>query len=556
MANRSRKITVTMADNKSAWDKIVGFLNPTPNSEVTKKISADYSGSGSGSYRLLFATGFNGEKDMGELGPIKDYKPDYAILTLRSWQAFLESNLAQTIIGRKTKWVIGKGLKLQAEPAKGILKEEGIAFDNQAFCDQVEARFNLYRKSKTADYAGMNSLNKLASEAYKNAIVGGDVLVVLRLIDGIVKVQLIDAAHVMSPQYGNEIWPQVLANGNMIRNGVELDAQKKIVAFYVRNWDNPNTIFKTERIPARIEGLDVECAFLIYGLNFRLDSVRGLPLLSVVLETIKKLDRYKEATVGSAEERQKIAYTIEHTKQSTGENPLAAAMAKALDSSNPRNEDLPKDTMGNNLANTIAATTNKQVFNLPIDSQLKSLASVNELSFKEFFNVNADHVCAAVQIPPNVAFSKYEDSFSASRAALMDWENTLDVDREEFTFYEKVYQFWFMIEVLNNRIQAPGFLKALYEKDNILTEAYLKARFIGAPVPHIDPVKEVKAQRMKLGLTGDSLPLTTLEAATEALNGGESRHNLEQYSKELKSSKDLGIFEEPITLQPANGAAC
>ena len=516
-------------------------------------MQADYSGSGGVGFRFMFATSFNGEKNMGEMGPIKDYKPDYAILQLRSWQAFLESDVAQTIIGRKVKWVIGKGLKLQAEPSKEILKEEGFVFDNQAFCNSVEARFNLFKKSLSSDYAGMNTLDELASETYKNAIVGGDVLVVLRLIGGIPKVQLIDACHVMSPQYGNEIFPMVLPNGNLVRNGVEYDETKKIVAFYVRLWENPNDIFKFERIPARIEGLDIECAFLVYGLKFRLDSVRGLPLLSVVMETLKKLDRYKEATVGGAEERQKVAYTIVHQKNSTGENPFGKQLVKAFDSSNPRNEDMAKDTVGNNLANTIAATTQKQVFNLPIDSEVKELKSDQELTFAPFFKVMSEQACAAVQIPPNVAFSKYEDSFSASRAALMDWQNTLDVDRDSFNFYRKVYAFWFTIQVLQNKIQAPGYLAALYAGDSMVVDAYLKSRFIGAPVPHIDPVKEVKAIREKLGLTGESLPLITLEAATEALSGGEANHNMEQYAEELQKSKDLKIFEQPMTVQPDGG---
>jgi hypothetical protein len=51
-------------------------------------------------------------------------------------------------------------------------------------------------------------------------------------------------------------------------------------------------------------------------------------------------------------------------------------------------------------------------------------------------------------------------------------------------------------------------------------------------------------------LTGDSLPMTTLEAATEALNSGDSNSNMEQYANELNKSKALKIFEEPITLQP------
>jgi len=45
----------------------------------------------------------------------------------------------------------------------------------------------------------------------------------------------------------------------------------------------------------------------------------------------------------------------------------------------------------------------------------------------------------------------------------------------------------------------------------------------------------------------------TLEAATEALSGGEANHNMEQYAEELQKSKDLKIFEQPMTVQPDGG---
>ena len=65
------------------------------------------------------------------------------------------------------------------------------------------------------------------------------------------------------------------------------------------------------------------------------------------------------------------------------------------------------------------------------------------------------------------------------------------------------------------------------------------ARFTGPMFPHIDPLKEVNAERAKLGDLAKDIPLTTVEAATEALNGGDSASNLEQFIEELKSAKPL-----------------
>ncbi len=144
--------------------------------------------------------------------------------------------------------------------------------------------------------------------------------------------------------------------------------------------------------------------------------------------------------------------------------------------------------------------------------------------------------------------SKYDSNFSASRAALKDWENTLNVKRKEFAFafMQPIYNFFLEIEILNNRISAPGYLLARLIGDMYILEAYRNARFIGMPVPHIDPLKEVKAEREKLGARGADFPLTTVEAATENLGGGESRSNMEQFSEELVTAKELDILAAPV----------
>lgn len=516
---------------KSAFkeDKQSTVLLPAP--------KADFTG---GTSRHLFTFSYNGEKNLGEIGPIKKYSIDYEGLRLRSWQSYLESEITQTVINRFATWVIGKGLKLQAEPIGQILKEENIDLDSQSFCTSVEARFNIFRKSKSSDYSNMKNIDILANTAFKNAIIGGDVLVILRYIDGFIKIQLVDGAHIQSPSYGSELYPNELQSGNRIINGIEMSLTGEHVRYFIRTSD-----YKVIPIEAKGKESGLQMAFLVYGLDYRLDNVRGLPLVSTVLETLKKLERYKEATVGSAEERQKIAFSIEHDITSTGENPLNKNLAKAFNYD--AQEDIPEDSTGNVLANTVAATTNKQAFNMPIGAELKMLESKNELYFKDFYTVNIDLVCAALGIPPEVAMSKYDSNFSASRAALKDWEHTLNVKRHEFSFmfYQPIYNFWLEIQILKNKIAAPGYLMAKAKDDQVVMDCYRNARFVGAPVPHIDPKKEVDAERAKLGITAASLPLTTLEAATENLNGGESDSNMEQYSKELLKSKQLKIIEEP-----------
>lgn len=537
-----------MADSKNLLDKITSFFVKKEPEIVKETPRADYYGGGT--YHHLFSVGYNGEKNLGEMGLPKNYVMQYDILRIRSHQSYIESEITQIVMSRLETWVIGKGLKLQAEPSKTVLEEEKITLEAQKFSKTTEARFNVFRKSKDCDYSGMLNLDMIASEAYKNSIIGGDALVVLRYGDKGLTIQLIDGAHVQSQIYGTEYLPQKLENGNRVMNGIEVDEKGKTVAYWVRGWQDVASAFKFERIEVYPNGSDLEMAFLIFGSKYRINNVRGVPLIANVLETLKKLERYKEATVGSAEERQKIPYTIEHGIGSTGENPLQGLMAKAHDIE-AINDNLPVDINGKELANTVAATTNKATFNMPIDSKLTSLETKNELYFKDFYTVNIDLVCASLSIPPNVAMSKYDSNFSASRAALKDWEHTLGVIRHrfQFQFYQKIYNVWLHIEILKNKINAPGYLMASIKGDGFILTAYRNCRFIGSQVPHIDPLKEVNAERAKLGLLGVNLPFTTLEAATEALNGGESFANMEQFAEELEKAEELELTTPEVDPQ-------
>lgn len=489
-------------------------------------------------YQPIFSISYDGEKNQGAMGPIQTYWLDYIALRARSWASYLDSEITQGIINKFKIWTIGTGLKLQSEPSKLVLESEGIAIDKEEFSKFIEARFMIFGRSKKVDHSERKNLHQLAGTAYINSDIGGDVLVVLRLVKENITIQLIDGSQVQQPLFTSKFHADAKGRGNTIRHGVERDKAGKHIAYYIRKAFNDFTIIKAKSA-GRLT------AFLVYGSEYRIDNVRGIPRIVAVMESIKKIDRYKEATVGSAEERQKIAFAIEHDVTSTGENPLLAGVKAAF------NADVPKQTGkidGEAVANKIAATTDKQVINMPIGAKLHSLEAKNELYYDSFITSNRNSIASSINIPPEVAYSKYDSNFSASRAALKDWEHTLIVNRGDFSFqfYQNIYNFWFEVQVLLNKIQAPGYLEALARGNDMVIESYRNARFVGANVPHIDPVKEVTAERLKLG--NKFVPLTTVEAATEAVNGGDYDQNVEQVIKEVEKADVLNMdkIEEPI----------
>jgi capsid protein len=525
-------------------------LKPEVKNDVQPEVENKHTPSAySGNY--ICTVPFDGEKNLGELGPIVKYIPDYENLRHRSWQLFLDSDICQIVIRRLSMWVVGKGMKLQAEPQISVLDTEGISMTQEQsvkFGNSTEARWKIYASSTDADYHEEQNLNQLAYTAYLNSKVGGDVLVVLRYIDDAVKVQLIDGAHIVTPLEFN--WQgdstYLTPNGGKVRSGIEYDERMRPVAFHVRKGFN-----SYERIPVYGKKGGIKQAFLVSGFKYRLDNARAMPLLSVIMETAKKLERYKEATLATVEERAKITLAIEHQLGASGENPWDGARAKGMLGASglgvKLSDDLPKDITGKELADNVAATTNKSAINLPQGSKITALDSKTEANFGAFMEPNIDLMCAAVQIPPDVAMQKYENSYSSSRAATKDWEHTLMVEREDFSgqFYQPIYNFWLEMEILKNKVRAIGYIDAIISKNSMAIAAYRYARWVGQNVPHIDPVKEVEAVRLKLGKAFDNVPLITLEAATEALNGGDFSTNIQQVAAEYKEADKLleGIIE-------------
>jgi len=482
--------------------------------------------------QVIISTGFDGEKNWGDMGPAKHYSLHHATLRARSWQAYLESEVAVTVLEKMVLWIIGSGLKLQCNPDEVVLRSEGAIINKEAFNELTERRFAMWAADKESSYNGQLTLAETAYLAYRDAKVGGDVLVILRY-DGMWKVELVDGSHVCNPM-GVSVNP-------LLRNGVEIDERGRHVAYHVRRPKAENLgVYEWEKVPAYSASTGIRTAYMVYGSKYRLNDTRGLPVLAAVLETLRKLDDYKEATLGSAQEIAKIVYQIIHQDISTGESPLMGEIAKIAQATNGT---VAVDDNMEKLVKLIAATTKKQTYNMPKGSKMESVEHKGSLIFKEFYETNTDIVCSAVGIPPNVAKSIYNDSFSASRAATKDWEHKIDTERAWFRaqFYQPIYEAWLYTEVMMGKIAAPKLLQFHREKNRMGLSAYHGSRFTGPKFPHIDPVKEVKAEREKLGPLFAHIPLTTVEQATENLMGGDSDSNMQQASEELKFGKTLGL---------------
>lgn len=468
---------------------------------------------------------WDGEKTLGELGVVQRLVPDYRKLRLRMYHAYATIDTIKIIASKFFYWTIGSGLKLQVEPNRTVLESEGISNDAKVYAKfqkDAEARFMVYANSKLSDYAGGKNLHDLAMNAYQGEFLGGDMLCIVRFGDYGPNMQVVSGEHVRDPEM-NQI-EEAKKRGNKVKHGIEIDSKGGEVAYFIvqEKEDGSDTF---ERIPAYGEKSRKRLAWMVSGKKISPDHVRAVPQMSQSLEKVNKLDRYTEATVTKAEQGAKIVHTIEHKEFSTGENPLQQAVAKKRGETVITGNDIINNrNLADGLANRITETTSGMTFNLPNGAELKSFQSQAEDNYPEFKTSIFEEVSAGSDVPPEVAMQKYNSNYSASRAAINSFGYIIFINRTKFSndFYVPFYKLWLEFQILTKKISAPGYLENI--ENPMVTESYSQCRFTGKNMPHIDPLKEIKAVREMLGLS-DSTPLISREQATEMLGAGQWDEN-------------------------------
>lgn len=495
----------------------------------------------------LIQVSFTGEITPDEVSPTKDYIPDYVRLSGKSWQLYYESELAQIVINNDINWVCGTGLNLKIEPKTKVLTNLGVDPIPDDFTRDFEELFKVYKKSNMSSWSTTMTLDKLSRVSRLTKIVGGDVLHVYRYSGKQrVSLQAIDGRNVVSPTRSIDL-NNIKSRGNRVIHGVEINSTGRHVAYWVKTLKNQtndtrNTEafsfdkYEIKRILATGPKSKRVLAKLCYGSQYRIDEVRGMPLLSALLESANVLQRYKDAAVGSAEERQNIPYAIQHGEKSTGENPLEEAIATAEGLGIPNAaETVPVGgyAVTDGFARRVASTTKKTVINMPIDSQIKAIESKSELYYKDFVITNFGFFCATLGQPPEVALLAFNSNFSASRMAGKMWEYNVDIKRnqEGDDLYRPFSSMLLEVAVNTNMIPYSKIYHQAKSAGWVAMEALEYSRFTGVPIPHVDPVKEVAAERLKLGDAFKDMPLTTPQASAERLNLGELATNMPEFKK-------------------------
>jgi lambda family phage portal protein len=478
---------------------------------------------------------WGGDKYHGGFGPTQLFDLDYWTLRQRSGQLFRENMYARGLLRRMVTNEINTGLSLEAKPEGLIL---GIDDDKlEDWSEEVETRFELWGKNaRLCDYFGERTFGALQRHLRFESLVDGDVLVLLDVdrVTGLPKVRLVNANRVRTP-----LDDTGRRETHTIVHGVELDKNNRQVAYWVDQDDGTS-----KRVPRYGPRSGRRVAWLVYGTERRMDDVRGEPILALILQSLKEVDRYRDAALRKAVINSVLAMFIQKDEDKIGTLPMIGGATRRdevapVDNSNAsRTYDITKYLPG-----TIIQEL--QVGEKPVPHSTAG----TDVNFQPFEEAMIHAFAWVNEYPPEIMKLMFSSNYAASQGAIKELKIYLNMRRTDYSenFNQPVYVEWFVSSVLQRAIEAQGLLEAWRDpRQHDVFGAWVMAEWCGAIKPTTDPVKEAKAYQIMVAEGW----ITNARVARE-LTGTKFSKNIKQLLKENEQKAEALVpLAEPVEDTP------
>lgn len=466
----------------------------------------------------------DGEKFAGGFGATHLLATDYWTLRQRSEQLFKTHIYARGIISRFVTNEINTGLHLEAVPEEAIL---GFAEDELAdWTEDVENRFHLWAKTPSlCDRRGVDTFGSLQATARTEALISGDCLSVIEQ-DRRTKlptVRLYSGACVQTPM---GVKPQ---RGHKIVHGVEIDAVGRHIAYWIRKEDGT-----AKRLPAFGEKSGRRIAWLVYGTRRRIGEVRGEPLLSAVLQSLRELDRYRDSTQRKALLGSLWLGWIEKENDKIGSGFMGRSgigrnqRAQVDNSAKERNFSVTEQVPG----------LFAQELQVGEKVKFQNAVSTDE-KFSDFEAAILYGIAWSLEVPPEILTLSFNANYSASQAAINEFKMYLDRARMDFAdaFCVPVYHEWLLSEVLNERVSAPGLLDAWRDPmQSDVMAAWFASDWAGHIKPSTDTLKQARGLEHAIGMG-----LIDLDRAAREFSGMKFSKVAKKLKRQVQMLKEAGL---------------
>lgn len=422
--------------------------------------------------------------------------------------------------------VVGTGLQPVPEPDAKVLGWS----DEQAaqFKEMVTREFSLWADSKECTLDGGNTFYERQALVLGARLESGDCFTILP--DGAptvtqpykLRLQIIEADRCASPS--DEVNTADVVEGVRLRGGAP-------VAYYILD-QHPGALSLAggNSLKGRwyeAIGQSGRRRILHHFRPTRPEQTRGVPYLAPVIQVIKDLGRYTEAEISAAVTSAFYTVFIEQDGASAPA-PIFGADPSAAQSTNETVPPAGQEIEMGPAAIVGLAKGEKANFANPTRPNT---------AYEPFVMGLLTLIGAGLGIPVELLVKKFNSSYSASKAALLDaWQHF----RSErawlvLSFCQPVYETWMAEAVSSGRIQAPGFFR-----DPLIRWAYTRAAWHGDSQGSINPKDEVAAYRDAIDAR-----LMTHERAEWELFGSDWTRTFRTKQREQKLLNDAGMAPVP-----------
>lgn len=472
------------------------------------------------------------------ISPREDIDQHNYTLRQRSRSLQMSSPLAASAVNTNRTNVVGVGLKLRCRVNR---KRLGLS-DHQAEAweSKTQEEWEIWASDKRAcDATGINNFYGLQQLAFSSSLVSGDIFGLFKEYETCnmypykLRIHLIEADRVSTPSSSRRWgYPYLTTgeaeNGNTIYDGVEVDRNGRVVAYYICDqypdqlaltlpkWTRVEAYGKTTGMPNILHVMSSE----------RPDQYRGVSYLAPIIEQVLQLKRYTDAETTAAVVESFFTAFIKN---------LSDPSVTALSETNAEDEVSDHENeyeMGP--GNIIQLAPGQDVeFGDP-----KRPGG----GFEGFVRALSEQMGAALELPADLLLKSFNKAYSASRSALMEAWKAFRMRRRWFVddFCQPAYTAWLSEAISSGRIKAPGFFT-----DPIIRAAWLGTDWIGPSQGQLDPSKEIKAELLAI-----NEGLTTREQATIKLNGGSWEDNIAQLKRENELLSHIRPQTSLITEEP------
>lgn len=446
--------------------------------------------------------------------------------TLRARSADLERNdaIAAGAMNTAATHTIGVGVVPHARLDRdylGLTDEQAEAWERR--CNLIWATV---AESRTLDIEGKFDFYFRQELGLRSVLGRGDMLVIRRYLErpgellGL-KVQYVEADRICNKD--------LAPNTDTLMDGVAFDADGAPVAYHVLNrhpGENLGLPLPTGPwtiVQAQGSESDSRRAMLVYRPT-RLGQTRGVPWFAPVIEALKQISRYSEAEIMAAVISSFFTVFVKTANGDTGVGDMGdpASLAASRSGTGAQN-DLrlgPAAILGLQQGEDVEIADPKRP----------------NAGFDPFMTAFLRFTGVALEIPYELLVKAFNSSYSASRAALLEGWRAVMTRRDWYvrSFCQPVREWVIEEAVARGLLSAPGFFT-----DPLIRAAYLAAEWIGPTMGQLDPESEINAAQKRI-----DAGISTIEAETTQLTGGDFEQNHQQRVKEHRLRVEAGLEGE------------